>query len=340
MPQIENGGGNYLIYNFRIDRSFREDIINRIKTEKTLSQGWGGGDYNLSLRDEDFINKCYEYYKLNSTRIPTNLTRIREFKDNDIIVVPHLPEDRKVTFMIVDGDYSNCYEYVKNDKTHQNHRIKIKEVYGLKGNVEIYNEKLVNWYGKLQWMRLPILPIDRFSKGINDIIDKLKEDPYFEFKMTELDEYLLNKKNELISKLKKDLQKINASNGAISFEKICEKILKDNGYEIKKRKVYDKNGGDIDLECVRNRNDISPFESGEVKLFVQIKKHEGETDEYAVNQVSKFMDKNPEADGCVMTLADKFSDNAIKEANAKNISLLNGKEICEMLLRSLLHING
>ncbi|RKD34178.1 restriction endonuclease [Thermohalobacter berrensis] len=314
-----------MIYNFRIDRSCREDIINRIKTEKTLSQGWGGGDYNLSLEDEDFVNRCYEHYKLNSTRIPTNLTRIREFKDNDIIVVPHLPEDRKVTFLIVDEDYPNCYEYVKNDKTHQNHRIKIKEVYGLEGNVEIYNEKLVNWYGKLQWMRLPILPIDKFSKDINEIIDNLRKNPSLKFKMTELDEYLLNKKDELVNKLKEDLRKINASNSALSFEKICEKIIKDNGYEIKRRNVYDKTGGDIDLECIRNRNDISPFESGEVKLFVQIKKHKGETDEYAVKQVSKFMDKNPEADGCVMTLADKFSDNAIKEANEKKYFIIKWK---------------
>lgn len=325
-----------LIYNFRIDRTQREEIIGRLKEEKMISQGWGGGEENLNLKDldtEEFVQGCYEHYNLNSTRIPSNLTRIMDFKDSDILVIPHLPENGRVTFVIVDGDFDDCYDYKINDETHLNHCIKVKAVYGLEGNVSIYHEKLANWYGKLQYLRLPVLEIDKFKEGIMDVLSELKASPSAKLETSTLDEYLISRKNELIEKLREDVSKIDSSSSEISFERVCQKVLENNGYKVERTNLYDRDGGDVDLVCTKT--ETSPFDSGESKLFVQVKKHRGETDEQAVIQLSKMIKKYPEADGCVMTLAENFTEVAEREAHEKNITLLNGNKICELLIRSL-----
>ena len=99
------------------------------------------------------------------------------------------------------------------------------------------------------------------------------------------------------------------------------------------RNQYDRQGGDVDLVCKRSRQDTSVFESGEVTLFIQIKKHEGTTNEEAVNQVIQMLE--PEAHGCVMSAADDFTPEARRLANANGIVLLDRHEICGLLMSLL-----
>jgi hypothetical protein len=46
-------------------------------------------------------------------------------------------------------------------------------------------------------------------------------------------------------------------------------------------------GGDVDLQCARSRIDPSPFEAGQVNLFVQVKKYTGTTDDLAIGRYSR-----------------------------------------------------
>lgn len=91
--------------------------------------------------------------------------------------------------------------------------------------------------------------------------------------------------------LRKGLNSISASGGDISFEKICERLVTSAGYRVESRNVYDSAGGDVDLRCVRERSESSPFEAGQTLLFVQVKKHEGETDEWPVTQLLNMIKK-------------------------------------------------
>ena len=126
-----------MIYNFRHDRNITSDIADRIRSEKEISQGWGGcGDVDLNLRDENFINKTFKYHKCRTTRTPSNLTYMRDFKDGDLLVMPRLPTYGTVSIHIVDGDYPDCYRYDTTDQTSQNHRIKVGESFGLDGGVQ------------------------------------------------------------------------------------------------------------------------------------------------------------------------------------------------------------
>jgi hypothetical protein len=324
-----------VIYNFRFDRSKQADVLHRIRDDKILSQGWGGGETcDLRVDQEDFVGKCKANYHLASTRVPTSLTRIRGFKDGDLLVTPHLPDHGKVSIHVVAGDFPKCYDYRKDDTTHQNHRIRLKESYGSDGSISIHNILLVPWYAKLSWLRLPIMDIARFDASFQSIIQELRVRPDARFEVSKLDEYFQKLRRELLGTLREKLAVLSPVGAAISFEAVCERLLTLGGFRILDRHQYDRAGGDIDLRCVRDRSDASPFEAGQTVLFVQVKKHIGTTDLGAVQQLVKMIAKEPGADGCVMSLADNFSAEAVALAGTE-IQLLNGEEICELLLDNL-----
>ena len=162
-----------MIYNFRHDKNITEEVSARIRDHKEISQGWGGGvEANLDLHQEDFVSKAFTYYNCRTTRIPSNLTRIRDFNDGDMLVMPHLPEYGKVSIHIVDGDYPRCYRYEASDHTHQNHRIKIKDSFGLKGEFSIYGTELLEYRASLRSLQLPVLPIPHFFEVFSDIVQE------------------------------------------------------------------------------------------------------------------------------------------------------------------------
>jgi len=325
-----------MIYNFRIDRDSRDEIMRRLREESLLSQGWGGGkDGDLRIDRDDYVIACKNFYRLASTRIATNLTWMREFKDGDIVVTPHLPDNGKVSIHIINGNFPDCYAYLEHDESHLNNRFRVKQSYGLNGNVDIHNVNLARWYGKLQWLRLPVLPIQEFETDFQGIIEELRKRPGTEIGASGLQDFLEKITKDTLDRLRQSLNSISASTSEISFEKICERLVTSTGYRIERRHVYDSAGGDIDLRCVRERSYSSPFEAGQTLLFVQVKKHEGNTDEWSVNQLLKMIEKEPEADGCVMSLADGFTDEATTLAEKNGILLMNGAEICRLLMKEL-----
>jgi len=325
-----------VIYNFRIDRTNREEIIRRLREESHLSQGWGGGQHsNLRIDREDYVTACRDFYELASTRIATNLTWMREFKDDDLIVTPHLPENGKVSIHVINGDFPECYAFLNDDEDHLNNRFKIKRSYGLDGNIDIHNVRLARWYGKLQWLRLPVLPIQQFEADFDEIIEDLKKRPDEQIRAGGLQDYLEKLTQDALELLRKSLNSISASGAEISFEKICERLVTSAGYRVERRNVYDSAGGDIDLRCVRECSESSPFEAGQTLLFVQVKKHEGETDDWPVKQLLNMIKREPAAEGCVMSLADDFTAAAKDLADKNGILLMNGAAICRLLLKEL-----
>jgi hypothetical protein len=300
-----------------------------------LSEGWGGGrGVNLNIGNPDFVASCTSYYKLATTRVPSNLTRIRDLKRGDLLVSPHLPGDGEVSIHVVADDYPACYEYVLDDDTHQNHRIAIQRSYGLDGEVSIQNLSLAEWYGKLQWLRLPLIPIPQHESAFRGIVDMLDKCPGTTFGASKLGEYLDQLRAEVMVQLKSELQKIRPSGTEISFEAICERLVVAAGYQVVARNQYDREGGDVDLRCVRDRADASPFEAGQTTLFVQVKKHTGETDHLSANQLLAMIAREPSADGCVMSLGDRFSEGAKDLAQKNGVLLMTGDVVCRLLVRT------
>ena len=260
---------------------------------------------------------------------------MREFKDGDILVVPHIPEYGTVSVHIVDGDFPGCYSYDVSDDTHQNHRIALKCSFGLKGEISIYYTTLLAWRAKLQWLRLPVLAIPDFSEAFSDVVTAMRSDPSRRFGPSKLDDFLTRVSHSIEDIVTKELRSMPSSGGGISFESLCGQLLQVNGYKVDKHNWYDRQGGDVDLKCKRSRQDTSVFEGGDVTLFVQVKKHKGLTDAKAVNQVLKMIDQEPQADGCVMSMADGFTEEASDLAKDNGIVLLNRHEICRLLVSHL-----
>lgn len=321
-----------MIYNLRIDRNIRKELCERIEKENVISMGWGGGkEINLNLQNDNFAKECKKFYGLKTTRLPTNLLNLRKLKKDDLLIIPHLPTERKFVICKVADDFDKSYSYIE-DVDHHNHRIKISKFWGLDKSLHIHNHNISGWYGKLKWLRLPVLEISKFKSDFYTVIDLIEKG--CEIKKSNLDDFLVSLHDKIIGFVQKELTKIDSSNSKISFENICKHVVEENGYSIIKRRQYDKKGGDVDLFCIRERGEISPFEQGNIELLVQVKKHKGSTGAKAVDQILKMINNNQ--DGCVMSLADGFSRDAEKMANENGIILIDGKKICELLVKSLI----
>jgi predicted Mrr-cat superfamily restriction endonuclease len=90
--------------------------------------------------------------------------------------------------------------------------------------------------------------------------------------------------------------------------------------------------GDVDV--------IASFEQLHTIIYVQAKHHDGETDEWAVEQVKEFASSKVNADDgylrqyWVISSAESYSENAVRLAKENNVLLINGKEFVKMLILS------
>ena len=325
-----------MIYNIRHDRKLTGAIVNRIQEENQLSQGWGGGgEVNLDLREDCFIENTRIYHELATNRIPNNLTWMREFHDGDVLVTPHLPEYGQVSIHFVNGNFPDCYNYVPGDDSYLNHRISLHRSVGLDREISMRNLILLPWYAKLQALRLPVLPKPEFAGIFLDIVHAMDADPAKEYPTSPLDEFFDDLQQRVVDMVVARLREIPPAGRNInSFESVCESLLLSAGYETVGGNLYDGQGGDVDLICRRPRRDMSVFEGGDVTLYVQVKRHEGQTSEEAVQQVINMIQANPQADGCVMSLADGYTPKAKILAESNGIVLLNKDEICSLILQN------
>jgi len=321
-----------MIYNLRHDRDRTEEVAERVEANREVSQGWGGGEVNLDLRQEAFIAATRECYELNTTRIPTNLTRIRDLKDGDLLVMPNLPRQGSVSIHVVNGSFPECYRYERGDVTHQNHRVSVRESFGMGGEISVRHATLAEYHAQLRWLRLPVLPIPQCLGAFEAIVEDMEAVDTLEFGPSPLDEFLLSVAVDVEDLIIERVRRISASGGDISFEGLCERVLKANGYRIEERNRYDGQGGDVDLVCKRARGETSIFETGEVTLFVQVKKHGGKSDAEGVKQVVAMQQRERDADGCVMSSADGFTEAARDVAKLHGIALLGKRDICRLAM--------
>jgi len=324
-------------YNFRIDRRHMGELIKRLREESKISMGWGGNKVNIDLTNSENIKERFRkaYPNIKSRKI-NNIRRIEYLKDDDVLVVPHLPENGRFIVGVVDGDFPACYSYIENDNTHLNHTIKLKEIYGLDGNLDIHNIEVHEWYAKLKNMQLPIYPLFRYEKVFAKLLLKLRGTPNLFLPISDLDKYNEELKLSIIQVLCKKLNNISPSSSNINFENICKYVIESYGYKYLRNHHY-ANGGDADLIFESSSKTSSPFESGISKLYVQVKKQTGDSNTRAVEQLVSIMkedDCSDDVQGCAITLG-SFNEDAKKLAQLEDIVLIEGEELAELFLGSL-----
>ena len=99
-----------------------------------------------------------------------------------------------------------------------------------------------------------------------------------------------------------------------------------------------KDGADADI--------IAVFDNLKYIVYVQAKWHDGETSDWAVTQIDRYKDQKSEDDSdythaaWVISSADKFSAQAVADAEEKGVRLIDGNEFARMLLNiGLLDLN-
>ncbi|MEW6047795.1 MAG: hypothetical protein AB1609_15160 [Bacillota bacterium] len=200
---------------------------------------------------------------------PTNLFRLKSFRDDDILATPCLPEYGKVSLRIVDRDYPSSYEYRKGGRYHLSHVFRIKRSCGLDGSVSERNERLATWYGTLGWLRLPFLPFPDLESDFRALIEELERHPGKLLEPSRPDEYMWRLRRDPLAKLKAELCAITPSHGDLSFEAVCERLVSVSGYRAVGRHQYDTAGGDDGIRFVRERRSAFPCEFGETVLLVR-----------------------------------------------------------------------
>ncbi|GHV90625.1 hypothetical protein AGMMS50268_11280 [Spirochaetia bacterium] len=119
------------------------------------------------------------------------------------------------------------------------------------------------------------------------------------------------------------------------FERLVEKYLEKAGAsstELNPEKNSREKSGDVDVVAV--------FEPIKTIVNVQVKRHEGETSDWAVQQINDFANaKQSVSDGYsrvywVITSSDSFSKEAEKLAIKNGILLFDGKQFVQMLMEA------
>lgn len=320
-----------MIYTVRIARNERSFLEENIRKQNSVFYlGWG----EFSLLEENFTAMTCEYYS-RKPHIPNSLKKIRHFSDGDLLLVPNFPSNKLLTILEVNGNFPNNYTWNKGNPSHLNHGIHIKNCYGLEGNISMHHHLLVKWYGKSRGMQLPINNTTHIRSELQEIITTLKKNPEQPFSKSTIEDYLIAQSTSLLNQFKEQLYRLNPNNSDLSFEKIIENLIRQNGYELHSRNIYDKNGGDADLIFSKEHEATTPFEIGLSYLFVQVKKHRGTTDEKGVDQLIKIMDSKREfspAKGCLITLADDCSEETYQMAEDAGIKIITGIELCRLLI--------
>lgn len=324
-----------MIFQFRTDRGKTSEVL-EILNGGELCQGWGGGAENLDLRHEGFIAKCQEHYDLQTTRVPSNLTWMKEFRDGDILVTPHFPEEGYLSIHYVDQHYPNCYSW-REDSNDLNHRIKIRESIGIENRIPIRIPQLREWYGKLQWLRYPIIRIPQFESQFGKVIEESAEGQ--SFSTDTIARFFEELNDAVLEALTVKLSRIRPSGSDVSFEAVCEKLITAAGYSVVRRNEHDSIGGDVDLRCSRQRDQLSAFSVRSETLLVQIKKHVGETNNEGIDQLLSKLEEEPESEGCVISLGGRFSAEAQEKASENGIALLDKKMVAQLLLKELASVN-
>lgn len=115
------------------------------------------------------------------------------------------------------------------------------------------------------------------------------------------------------------------------FEKLIKQYFESLGATafIPRKNEKPEEEGDADI--------IATFEKIKTIVYVQAKFHDGETDDWAVSQISGYslkqvMDDEYSKIKWVISSGDDFSEKAKSMARQNHIQLINGKQFSEMLL--------
>lgn len=172
------------------------------------------------------------------------------------------------------------------------------------------------------------MKIRQTNADISDLKDSIENarKAYEEHKPINLKEKIIE---ETAPKL---LTLIENLTSADSFEDLVEWYLKLLGArtEMPSKNAPDKGEGDADV--------IGYFENIKIAIMVQVKKHEGVTDEWAIQQIKAYKTNHTYDDYhtqmWVISSCERYSLRAMNEAGEADVHLISGVEFASMILNA------
>lgn len=280
--------------------------------------------------NKEFIEKWGE------SRTKHNLWRFLEsFKKGDIVIVPtwksfsicRIVDDGP---LLINDTFSNDLKNNKGKTIQSNgtHLFCEGEKYdlGFARRIEIIrkNLKRADFADAKLTARMKIL---QTNSDINDIADSVNRSINSEEPINLHTEILKETEDRVLSCIR---NQINPD----KFEHLIKAYFKKVGAshaEIPAKNETEKQG-DSDILAI--------FEHIKLIVYVQAKFHQGETSEWAMNQIKDYKQNHESLDeeyskvAWVITTADSFKEKAIEEAAEEDIQLINGSEFAKMILNA------
>ena len=300
---------------------------------------------------KEFVNKVFEgdwdYFEEQFLNVWGKKTRNRhylwrflnKFKKGDIVIVPSryafsVCEIIDEGPLLIDETYSDDLKTWTNETVLRNETHLISEeekVYdlGFARKIKILHRDIsrAEFADAKLTARMKIRPTNASMNLLKDNIEKSIAN-YNEEKPIRLYSTIVEKTaNPILETIKTELT-------PDKFEKLVKTYFETigaNNVSMPPKKEKDKEG-DADV--------IAVFENIKLIIYIQVKFHEGKTNEWGVNQILDYkINKESIDDGYnkiawLITSADSFGDEAQKIALENEIQLVNGLEFSEMLLNA------
>ena len=331
---------NYWLHRVTGGENARGVSLNLLK-DGFISIGWSDFSNEKSLEkiraDEQTFNQMFidEWGELPGHR--WNLRRFaNDMQQGDIVVIP-APYTFSV-YRISDDQIYTVESIDKNLLKDWN-----EEIISLKQDGYLYNSNNLHvdlgFFRKVELLEKDIprdgfadqslysrLKIPKTNTCINDIknsvIEALKN--YRENKPINLRKSILDEASVIV------LEKIHKLQNDSKFEDLVKWYFKSLGAKVKtpSKNESPSEEGDADI--------VAYFDKLGIAIMVQAKKHTGETDNWAVQQIKEYKKNHNFEDYTsilwVISTCDNFSEEAIQEAATNEIKLINGKEFARMIL--------
>ena len=316
----EKGKDEKMEKHYWLHRASYEGGLTILKKDKKLTIGFFDAtrseemDKAIENKDYDLFCRAYrDVYNGNIERTKNNLWRfLIEMHKDDVVVVP------------CPWGFYICR--VKGDATKCNRK---GLDLGWERDVELFTEN-------------PKSPRDSYAKAgllsrmkcrqTTLCIDDLKEDVDLAIKQQTPFDFAGDVAEVILERFKKQ-------GSPEGFESYVASVFEAMGAEVEiLPRNYSGKKGDCDVEAV--------FPFLKLIISVQCKKHDGITDDFAVEQINSYEASerrgNQESGWnywkWAVTTAEKFSEDAVEKANANNIRLVTGVEFCRMLLNTGLNV--
>lgn len=344
---------NYWLHRISGGRNAYE--LSHILLEKNnlLSIGWSDFSEENFVREVQTnkmraIDNKYNDEGWGLSRNRWNLYRFMvSMKNGDYVVIPggkdfsiyEIIDDCCISNELLDNKLLNEYGYLlEND--------------GYIYNISSKNQVDLGFYHKVKPIQLHIpragyakqglisrMKIRQTNASINDLTEELLES----LSAAKIGHPICLKEKLIKSSVDNILLQIRKNLDADKFEKLVEWYLESLGAKIIKTPA--KNSSSTDEG---DADKVAYFDKLKLVIYVQAKKHEYTTSDWAVKQITAFDSNNNLEDDenivddddfytpllWVISSCDKFSESAINMAREKNVRLVNGPQFAQLILEN------